>query len=143
MTEENTNPTPAAAYVPSPQVRFNKAIADNDLKAAEAALKDGANIDLPLSDGGANVLMKAANESQTNKDESYKLAKWALEHGADPNTIKNSSTPLIRAVESKALPLARLLLDNGADPNFPDMEKARIGSTIGRPAQLPIHRAAF
>lgn len=143
MTEENTNTTPAAAYVPSPQVRFNQAIAANDLKAAEVALKDGADIDMPLTDGGANVLMKAANDSATNKDESYKLAKWALNHGADANTIKNSSTPLLRAVESKALPLARLLLDNGANPNFPDMDKSRIGGTIGRPAQLPLHRAAF
>lgn len=137
MTEENTNPTtPAAAYTPSPQALFNQAINSGDLKAADAALKNGADINLELSQNGQNLLMKAVNASD------YELTKWALDRNAQADTIKNSSTPLIRAVDNKAFSVARLLLERGADANFPTMDKGPNGAA-GKPAQLPLHRAAF
>lgn len=136
MTEENANPQPVAAYTPTPQALFNKAITDGDLKAADAALKDGADINATISDSGGNVLMKAVNASD------YDLTKWALDRDAEPNTIRHSSTPLIRAVDNKAFSIARLLLDRGADANFPTMDKSFSGVT-GKPTQLALHRAAF
>lgn len=80
------------------------------------------------SEGGRRTLLHYAA-----KKGNYKLARFLIENGADPNAIDKKypyKTPLHEAAEHGHIRMVELLLENGADPN------------IKSSSETPLHLAA-
>jgi ankyrin repeat protein len=91
---------------------------------------------------GRTVLYCAVDEDiykSAPNPNSYKLAAFLLDHGADPNQQnKNGRTALMATAESKkkeAAEVMRLLLDSGADPNLQD-EEGNTALTTAKSAEM-------
>lgn len=125
-----------------------KAILDDDLKAVQQSLKEGANINIRIAppivlaagkghteivkfllEKGANINAKALGEitalmyASMNGDP--KTVKFLLDHGADVNAASNFSrnTALIVASLFGHTEIAKILLDHGADINAKNLNK--------------------
>jgi ankyrin repeat protein len=97
----------------SPVRSFREAVESGDVKALRAALRDGADPNVPLSGGRTGLTVSV----ESNR---LAVARALLEAGADPNVADGESrTPLLIAIESGNLEIVRSLLDAGADPNGP------------------------
>jgi ankyrin repeat protein len=100
----------------------------NDLESAGILLGAGANVKENAADGSSPLLVAAINEH-------YAMAKYLLEHGADPNATDDKGRgPLYAAIDMRNLEwstrpappekdtlsdleLISALLDHGANPN--------------------------
>lgn len=142
-----TNILPNQAATPaSPNEQFILAFKAKDFERVEKTLKDGADINTPMGPFQANALAESVNAY------SVENVRWLLEHGANPNVMFHSSTPLIRTVtntgqadadvQRRAYIIGRLLLENGADPNGPTLEnKFYSPFQSSLPNQLALHKA--
>ena len=100
----------------------------NDLESARILIAAGANVKQNSADGSSPLLVATFNEH-------YALAKFLLEHGADPNAVDDKGRgPLYAAIDMRNLEwstrpappekdtlsdleLIQALLDHGANPN--------------------------
>ncbi len=87
--------------------RLFAAIGDNDLSAAKAALRDGAEVNHVAPKGGTPLLW--------TRDNTLAIAKVLLAAGADPNKPGLDTTPLISAARCGDLELVKLLVEAGAN----------------------------
>lgn len=89
-----------------------------DLAGAEAALRDGADLDAPMPGGdGKTFLIDACERGHVT------LVQWLLEHGASPNAQDACGcTPLMHAARSEQIDIARQLIEAGADLDVRDQD---------------------
>ncbi len=125
-----------------------KAILDDDLKAVQQSLKEGANINIKIAppialaagkghteivkfllEKGANINAKVFGEitalMYASMNGHPQTVKFLLDHGADVNATSNLSrnTALIVASLSGHTEIAKILLDHGADINARNLNK--------------------
>jgi ankyrin repeat protein len=98
-----------------------RAIADGDLKTAQAMLSQGANPNFS-DDAGRTLLTIAADEEY-----SAERAILLLDHGASVNLAATTGeTPLMVAADRYQASIVKVLLDRGGNPNASD----RDGNTV-------------
>jgi ankyrin repeat protein len=85
-----------------------EALRSDDVIAASAALKDGANINALSPQGGQTPLMQSVLHGRVD------MVRWCLENGADTTIAeKDGYTPMHGAAFQGHAPIAKLLLEHG------------------------------
>lgn len=85
-----------------------EALRSDDVIAASAALKDGANINAISPQGGQTPLMQSVLHGRG------KMVRWCLENGADTTIAeKDGYTPMHGAAFQGHAEIVRLLLEHG------------------------------
>lgn len=92
-------------------------IALGNIDAVKTFLSKGNNIN-SLYGKGTTLLFTAIK-----KDRTYKIAKYLLENGANPNLVTDGITPLIYAVAYQNPKIVKELIAHKADINFINKEK--------------------
>jgi ankyrin repeat protein len=85
-----------------------EALRSDDVTAASAALKDGANINAISPEGGQTPLMQSVLHGRVE------MVRWCLENGADTTIAeKDGYTPMHGAAFQGHAYIVRLLLEHG------------------------------
>ena len=94
------------------------AVEAGDLKAVEALIEAGFDVNRRNGDGWTPLHLAAAGESETNRQETHKIASALIDAGADINAeLEGGSTPLYLAVGNARSVIQGKLIRAGADVN--------------------------
>jgi hypothetical protein len=113
------------------KINIQQEIALGNVQAVKTFLSNGNAID-SLYGEGQTLLIYAIK-----KDRTYKVAKYLLENGANPNLVTDGLTPLMYAVAYQNHTMIKELITHKADVNFMSVEKqsAIVFAIKGRDAE--------
>lgn len=110
---------------PSKDIPLQLAILAGNIDIVEMLLNKGARVNVSFQDHKQSLHLICDKKSSSITDEITRItiAKLLIKHGADINAVEKSKkdTPLILAVRSKYLELAKFLLNNGSNKYYANM----------------------